>query len=205
MTVQRWIGALAVCGLVVGATSAFAQPQPPRPDEWKRGTTLAGFAGVLAERSAVQPAAGAALGWEIAPHLSVEGQGTWLRPGDGAGAFAAQLRARVPLRRNQPVVPFAAAGVGLYRATFDGGAAIEHEFYRRRAGARAPALGVSFDDFMAVVGGGVDVFLARRLALRPEVAAVMVTDSGHSRVVPLATLQVVYHFDTHEVIAQRRR
>lgn len=205
MTTRRWLAAVAAWGVALFATPAAAQSPAPEAEDWSRGTTLAGFAGVLVDGATADPVTGAALGWEIAPHLSVEGQGAWVRMGDGAGAFAGQIRARVPLRRHQPLVPYAVGGIGVYRATFDGGAAVGHQFYRRRTGARAPAGGAVFDDFMAVAGGGVDLFLTRRLALRPEVTALIVTDSGDARVVPLATVQLVYHFTTQPVTERRRR
>jgi hypothetical protein len=182
------------------AAPAFAQP----PDQWQRGTTLAAFAGGTVEPSGAKPAAGASLGWEIARFLSLDGQGAWIRVGNGAEAFAGQLRARVPLRRNRAFVPFVAGGVGLYRASFEAGARRLPDFYQRRIDLAAGPGGRVFDDFMTTAGGGADVFVTRHLAVRPEAAVWLVSAKSETRALPFIAAHVVYHFDTHPVTERRR-
>ena len=202
MNARRLMGTAGACVAVfLLATQAFAQPR----EEWQRGTTLAGFIGSTVDGSSANMAAGASFGWEIVRYLGVEAQGAWIETGRDRGAFAGQMRARVPLRRDRAVVPFVAGGIGLYRATFDAGAALP-VFYDRPA---SPGTGTAtrrvFDDFMTTAGGGADVFVASHLALRPEVAALIVSSSEDTRVVPLLSLQLVYHFETHPVTERARR
>jgi hypothetical protein len=56
----------------------------------------------------------------------------WFDAGPGADAFAAVLGARIPLLATRPVVPFASASVGVYRATFDAASSRVPSFYQRR-------------------------------------------------------------------------
>ena len=57
------------------------------------------------------------MGWELTPHLAIEGRGVWLDTGPGAGAFTALLGARLPILPGRLIVPFVSGSAGLYRAT----------------------------------------------------------------------------------------
>jgi hypothetical protein len=176
--------------------------------EWHRGTTLSGFIGGASPTSGTDVAAGAALGWELTPHFTLEGRGMWLEGGPGTDAFAAVLGGRFPLLAARPVVPFASAGVGMYRATFDPASSRVPGFYQRRMMGTMSGTGQfasrTFDDFAVALGGGADIFLARHLALRPDVTVLLVMSGSDTRAVPVYGLQLAYHFESHPVTPDRR-
>ena len=59
--------------------------------------------------------------------------------------------------------------------------------------------GRTFDDFVVALGGGVDVFLASHLALRPEVTVLLVTTRSDIRTVPVYGVHLAYHFESHPI------
>jgi hypothetical protein len=193
--VRMWIVAVAIVGFAHDAWS-----QTVAATEWHRGTTLAGFVGAASISTDTDAAAGAALGWELTPHFTLEGRGMWIDAGPGADAFAAVLGARIPLMPARPVVPFVSAGVGVYRATFDAAFNGIPRFYQRRMMSGAAEFrGRTFDDFAVAFGGGVDIVLARHLALRPDVTVLLVTTRSDSRAVPVYGVQLAYHFESHPI------
>jgi hypothetical protein len=73
-------------------------------------------------------------------------------------------------------------------------------FYRRRMAPDAtPFSRRTFDDFAVAFGGGVDVFVVRHLALRPEVTVLLATTRSHTRALPVWGVQLAYHFEDHPV------
>lgn len=187
-----WVLAIGMAGLVHEAWA-----QAVAASEWHRGTTLAGFVGAASPASGTDVAAGLALGWELTPHFTLEGRGMWFDAGPGADALAAVLGARIPLVAARPVVPFASAGVGVYRATFDA-ASYQRRLMGMMSGpGRFPAR--AFDDFAVALGGGADIFLARHLALRPDLTVLLVTTRSDTRAVPVYGLQLAYHFESHPI------
>jgi hypothetical protein len=145
-------------------------------------------------------AAGGAFGWELTPHFTLEGRGIWLAAGPRADAFTALLGARMPLLPARQMVPFVSAGVGVYRATFEAAQTGIPPFYRRRMMSGLPDFPVrTFDDFVVALGGGADVFLARHLALRPDVTVLLITTRSDRRVVPVYGMQLAYHFESHPI------
>jgi hypothetical protein len=197
---HTWAGAW-----IVAAAVAVAPPQAPAQTagktDFRHGTTLAGFLGAATAESRTDVAAGAAIGWELTPHLTIEGRGAWFDAGRRADAFAALLGARMPILADRPVVPFVSAGVGLYRATFDAAPARIPRFYQRRMMSMGAGQwrARTFDDFAVAFGGGADVFLARHLALRPEVTVLLVTTRSNARAVPVFGVQLAYHFESHPI------
>jgi hypothetical protein len=184
---------------------AWAQEAPtpnpnanPNPNQWQRGTTLTAFGGVGTASSETDASVGLALGWEPVPHLAIEGRGIWFDTNEGSSAFTAMLEARVPLRPGRRFNPYGAAGVGLFRATFNSSATDIPDFYRQRMDAGAPQVG-TFDDFELVFGGGVDFFVSQHWSLRPEGSALVVFGGGDSRTVGLFGVTVAYHFEPHLV------
>ena len=168
-------------------------------EEWRHGTTLGGFVGAASPFSGVDPAAGLSLGWELKPWLGVEGRGTWFPAPDGMSAFAAALGARVAFESARPVLPFASAGVGFYRATFDAPASAGMpRFYRRRMG-EVGLLGRTFNDFLVTIGAGTEVFVSRHVAIRPELAVLLVTGPSDIRPIPQLGVHMVYHFESHPI------
>jgi hypothetical protein len=195
-------GAVALV-LVTVAPKAWSQTVVA--DEWRQGTTLAGFVGAASASADTEVAAGAALGWEITPHFTLEGRGIWFDAGHRADAFTALLGARVPLLPGHLLVPFLYGGAGVYRTTFESMSSTIPGFYRRRMMSdEARFRDQAFNDFVAALGGGVDLFLARHLALRPEVTVLLVTTRAETRAVSAFGVQLAYHFESHPITPSGR-
>jgi len=187
------VSALLLCAALSGTASAQRAPT-----NWQKGTTLALFGGA-ATASGTRATTGASLGWEIWSHLTVDGSGVWITPRRGASAFAAQLGARVNLTPPSPVVPFVSGGVGLYRANFSNASADVPDFYRRRMVGTTLTERATFDDFMFSLGGGVDIYLRRHLALRPDLRVMFARHDSSTRAVPVYGIHLAYHFEEHVV------
>lgn len=197
--------AACLAATVLLTIGSDAWSQTVSTDDWRRGTTLAGFVGASSPSSNTSPAVGAALGWEITPHFTVDGRGIWMDAGHRADAFAALLGARIPLLPARTVVPFVSAGAGVYRASFDSASSTMPAFYQRRMTSNSAGIQHrTFDDFVVSIGGGVDVFLARHVALRPEVEFLVVTTTSDTRTVPVFGVQLAYHFESHPITPARR-
>jgi len=195
-----WAGAWIVAAAVAVAPQ-HASGQTAGKNDFRQGTALGGFLGAASTASRMDVAAGAAIGWELMPHLTVEGRGIWLDAGPRANAFAALLGARIPILAGRPVAPFVSAGVGLYRATFDAAPARIPRFYQRRMmsiGA-GESRAWTFDDFAVAFGGGADFFLAQHLAFRPELTVLLVTTRSNAHAVPVFGAQLAYHFESHPI------
>jgi hypothetical protein len=105
------------------------------PETAGPGATIAFLGGGATTTSTAGPLAGATVVYDLNERWSVEGQGAWLGRGSGADAFTVTGNVLVnllPLGRR--VVPYAAAGGGVYRASFDLG-------HRRLMGAVAGPFG----------------------------------------------------------------
>ncbi len=195
------------CGLAfalafLGVATASAQTDPAT---WRRGTTLNVFGGLAASSNDRAPLAGAAFGWEITPRIGVEASGAWLGWGHEAHGFSAAMRAIVPIRPSRSVAPFLSAGVGLHRAWFRIADPEMPEFYRRRVDERPEAFGDSatFTDPSLVFGGGVNVFVSRQIAIRPELDATLVMHDRRTRVIPTVQVHLAYHFEDHPTASAR--
>jgi hypothetical protein len=174
---------------------ASAQIAPP-PNPWTHGTTLNVFAGAASASSETGPLAGGALGWQITPWVSVEGSGTWFNRRTGADAFAADLKALVNIIAARPVAPFVEGGIGMYRASFDSSRGLLPDFYRARTtGDMGNIGGITFTDPSFVVGGGVNMFVARHVAIRPDIEATIVRRNSQSYVVTSLSVHLAYHFE----------
>jgi hypothetical protein len=196
--------ALTVAALAVAAP---ATAQVVRPDEWDRGTTLTGFAGMAFDSSRQGPLFGGTVGWELTQIFAIEGTGMWVHPGSNADVFAAALKVRTALfggrQRLRGAVPFLQAGIGFYRATFEGSEEIP-DFYRHRMARDVSPGTSSFTDPSFVFGGGADVFISRNLAIRPDVEAMLVFRNSDSHIVTAIRFNVVYHIEDHPVTPSRR-
>jgi hypothetical protein len=202
---------IVLAAILLSCAAASAQtPQvdspPIDPDTWRRGTTLNVFGGLTGGSGDLGTLAGGALGWEITPRIALEAHGAWTEWGHDAHAFSAAFRALVPLRASRSVSPFVAGGVGLYRSTFQVADADAPEFYLRRIGERTGALGTTatFTDPSVVVGGGVNLFLTRQIAVRPELDATIVARDGHRRATAEVRVHFAYHFEDHPITPLRR-
>lgn len=189
---------IAVATAIALLLAANASAQSGSANKWRNGTTLAGFVGGA---TAPDPSAatGASLGWELLPHLTIDGSGIWTMPRDEASTVTALLGVRVNLTPPRPVVPFVSGGAGVHRATFDTSTSPVPEFYRRRLPSVSTGLRrrYAFDDFAYAVGAGADIFLRRHLALRPDVRLVFVTDGGATHTGGVYGLHLAYHFEDH--------
>jgi opacity protein-like surface antigen len=184
----QWVAGIAILAAPVaawGQTSSGAQ--------WQRGTTLGGFAGAAAVDGAT-PALGTALGWEFHRHVSVEGRGIWMTTDPGSDFYVA-LNALVPLRSLRNVVPFATAGIGMYRATVDVRDGDVPDFYQQRMNGRPSA---AFQDVALPFGGGANVFVTSHVAIRPEASVILVVNGSETRTVGLYGIHVAYHFEPHK-------
>ena len=183
------------CGCrVPQCMSIEASAQTSRDIEWQPGTTLSGFVGASATAAGPAPAAGTAFGWELTPHFTIEGRGTWLRHDRGLTDFSASVNALIPLLRPRSVVPFALAGFGMYGATVDAGSPDVPAFYRDRMPSDADR--PVFEDLLLVFGGGADVFVTSRLALRPEVALYVITTRHDHLTRTVYSVHLAYHFES---------
>jgi hypothetical protein len=189
------------------ALTGLAAAQPALPQEWERGTTLTGVVGVATDSGGTAAMFGGSVAWELTPRLAVEGSGRWLEFGQGANAFAGDLKVRSRLWGRRHVDPFVEAGIGLYRASYD----VRHSpdipgFYRRRMPIDLPATMTvrTFTDPTVVVGGGLNVYLHRHFALRPDVGATVVLREGRRHVVTTVGVHAVVHFEEHPVTPRRR-
>jgi hypothetical protein len=57
----------------------------------------------------------------------------------------------------------------------------------------------SFNDFAYSFGGGLDIFLRRHVALRPDVRVILATDGSRSRAVAVYGVHLAVHFEEHPV------
>ena len=184
-----------VATIVMLAASVEAWGQTSKATQWQRGTTLGGFGGVASLESTT-PALGTALGWEFDRHLTVEGRGIWMTKDPGGTDFFVALNAIVPLRPLRNVVPFALAGIGMYRASVDATIGDVPDFYQQRLNGHPRA---TFEDVALPFGGGANVFVTSHIAIRPEVSLILVMNGGETRTVGLYGLHVAYHFEPHKM------
>ena len=199
---HRWpafILVLSTCGTASAQTA-------PAGNTWSHGTTVNGFAGAASASSETGPLAGGAVGWEVTPWVALEGSGSWLDRHNGADAFAADLKVLVNLAAAHPVVPFLEGGIGLYRAWFDLSRGTLPGFYKgRMAGNGANVKQMAFTDPSFIFGGGVNLFISRQVAIRPDVEAKIVRRNSQNFVMTAVSIHLAYHFEDHPITPSRSR
>ena len=195
MLALRALLAATIVVLTGGTTPASAQT--PAHD-WSEGTSVSLFGGLSVDGSAGGALAGGGAGWTITPRFGLEGRVGWSEDVSETDAFAASLTARFSPRTPRTSVPFVRAGVGLYRASFDTQADIP-DFYARRLDASEHNRRTSMMDPSLVAGAGVDVWVSRHVALRPEVEITTVLADGRGYLVTNVTFHVSYHFESRRV------
>jgi hypothetical protein len=192
---------------VLGAAiTAAAQPTPPRYHA-SHGTTLNVFGGVASGGSDSGGLFGGAVGWEFTPWFGIEGDAAWLDRRGANEDFAATASLHVNLTGRRTAVPFLKGGIGLYHARFANEAGVGPEFYRRRLGNVQSTIGrsLTFTDPAIVAGGGVNLFLSRHVAVRPQVEAIMAVRGSRTHVVTAFTMHLAYHFEDHPITSSRTR
>lgn len=197
------LATVALFALVV-STPAAAQTVPSGAD-WNHGTTVNLFGGVSADSSDTGPFFGGGIGWEIKPTLAIEGSMGWIdRPGDKTNAYNAGLKAQVSLPGLGTVAPFLSGGFGLYHASFGPGSEMP-EFYSLRV-TNEPGLRRvnTFTDPAFIFGGGVNVYLSRHLAIRPDVEVNLVRAESRNHFVTGVSVRFAYHFEDHPVTPFRK-
>lgn len=189
-------GCFALLMVTLSATASAQEDASP----WQHATTLNAFAGAATDFSETGLAAGMAMGWDATPRIALEGNGSWFDRGDGANAFSAAAKLQVRLR-SVPVVPFAEAGFGLYRAWFEADSTAVPEFYQQRI----TATDRTVTDPAFVFGGGVNLFASRRVSIRPEVETLLVVGGGQTHFVTTFAARLVYHFEDRPITPARPR
>jgi hypothetical protein len=195
--------AAAVLMVLCRSDIASAQIAPPL-NMWTHGTTVNVFAGAASASSETAPLAGGAVGWEVTRRVALEGAGWWLNRRNGAEAFAAELKALVNVTAARPVVPFVESGIGLYRASFDSSRGTIPGFYQgRTAGNAVNVTRMTFTDPSFILGGGVNLFVTRHVAIRPDVEAKIVRRHSQNYVVTAVSVHMAYHFEDHPITPSR--
>jgi len=183
-------------------SAATAQTVPSHL--WSHGTTINLFTGVATASSNPGMTAGGAAGWEVTRLFGIEGLAEWLDRPQGEEGFAVSLTGQMNLTGARPIVPFVKGGVGFYRAIFDSTATEIPDFYRDRLGTAAPLeTRQTFTDPSFVIGGGVQVFVSRHWAIRPDAGLTIVKDHGASYLIPGVSVHAAYHFEDHPVTPSR--
>ena len=194
----RALSPLWFSGFVLLFAIPAAAQSVPQSYEWSHGTTLNVFGGAARADGDTRPVAGGSIGWEILPTLAIESSGYWFDRGADRDAFAAAVKLRAALPIRGAIVPFAVAGIGLYRASFDPAASTIPDFYRARMVATGTAGSVNvFTDPSFIAGGGLNVFISRHVSVRPDVEATFVTRHSQHYLVTVAAVHLAYHFEKH--------
>lgn len=189
-------GGLLGCALPVWAQGA------------QRATGLSVSVGVADDSAATGGTVGGSVHVDLTPTIGVEGAGRWLHRGDDASAFAADLVGLVGTRLSERMMPYVAAGVGVYRASFDvpagsaGPPSTVPGFYARRFTATPIGGGsrnFSFTDPSLILGAGVSFSASRSLVLRPDVRMLFVRRDGDTHKVLVATVNVGFRFERRPV------
>ena len=92
-------------------------------------------------------------------------------------------------------------GIGLYRASFDRPGSAMPAFYGRRMAMDGGRMGsaATFTDPTVVFGGGVNAFVNRHWAIRPDVREMVVLRNSRSYFVTAFALHVAYHFEDQPI------
>jgi hypothetical protein len=185
------------CGMFLLATAAAVEAQST-PD-FTRCTTANFMGGVSFADRDQTGVLGGAIGWELTPRLNIEATTRWLLPKNGADAFAVTFTAQMPLLSRRTFVPFVSGGMGVYSASFDKDSSAIPEFYGQRMTPPGVPAGPTerFTDPAFVFGGGLSIFAARNVSIRPEVETIWVRDNGMNHFVTSATVRFAYHFELH--------
>lgn len=194
---------IALTAVLVACLTGMATPSSAQTNsvQWRHGTALAIFAGGASQSGTTDNAAGASIGWELTPNLTIEGSGLWVDT-KGVDTFDALIGSRISMGPRRGIVPFVSAGVGVQNASVDMSATGVPDFYLRRAAAPAPpatGLRQTFDDFAIAVGGGVDWFLNHHVAVRPDVRVYTAFADRRARPMAVYGVHLAYHFEEHAV------
>jgi hypothetical protein len=86
----------------------------------------------------------------------------------------------------------------MYRASFTPSQSQIPAFYRQRMTIQSNLLSIqSFTDPSFILGIGVNVFLTRHFAIRPDIDAKIVRGNSQNYVVTALAVHLSYHFEQH--------
>lgn len=200
---------LCAAGVFLAATSVAAQEAPaqeaPASGAWTRGSSINVFGGLATDGSRSGVDAGAAIGWDVTPRIGMEGTASWLDRGTRADAFAADLSVLFFLVAPRRTVPFVKAGGGVYRTWLDTVESPIPEFYGRRIVERPIGTSATFTDGMIVAGGGANVWVSSRIAIRPEVETKFVVADGRTYPVTTVGVRLAFYFEEHPTTDRQPR
>jgi hypothetical protein len=212
--------ALLAAGLLTAAGPSFAQPYPSMTTG--RTTALYLQGGLSVGSSDTGGALGGAFTFDVSDRLGLEVSGGYLDRGPGIDAWTVSGSLLVFLRSaDEDVVPFLAAGGGLYRSTFDFGhprfagawdaaswmpalhgpmsASVYGSMWGGSRGSMwhgspGPEGHMSSTDPVFPLGGGVRWNVNDRLSLRADGRALVVAAEGETFTVGLFTVGVGLRF-----------
>jgi hypothetical protein len=203
-----WSSAFIVLVVATAATAQTTQKiqPPPSTPMWQHGSTLNLFGGTASAPSHRAAIGGGAVGWELKPRFAVEGSGEWMKWGAGSHAFAAAITVQTGLAGPRPLMPFLTGGIGLYRASFARIGSAMPAFYARRISTDGMSMGTTatFTDPTVVFGGGVNAFISRHWAVRPDVREMVVLRNSRSYFVTDFAVHLAYHFEDHPITPKVR-
>ena len=199
-----WVASFVLALAGVAAAQTIDRPAPVVM--FQHGSTINLFTGAATTPSMAAAIGGAGVGWELTPRFAIEGSGQWLDWNSSRRGFGASLAAQLGVAGTRKLMPFVSGGVGLYHAEFDnpylGGIPA---FYARRLtnGAMTGSI-ARFTDPTVVFGGGINTFVSRHWALRPDVQEVAVLRDAQAYWMTTFAFHVAYHFEEHPITPRLR-
>jgi hypothetical protein len=185
------IGGALVLLLAVPPPAATAQDDRRRVNS-QRGAELSLFGGASVSATGAGPSFGWSLGWRPTNRIAIEGSASWVGEPHTDG-FAAVFGPRFYLRATGRTTAFVTTEVGLFHASVSPLDPEAPRFYLDRMPATVPVEEV-FNDFVAALGGGLDLRLTGHLWMRPHVRVLMVVDGWRMRTLAVPGVHLTYKF-----------
>jgi hypothetical protein len=201
-----------VLGVFMTAIPAGAQTpiEPVDQNLWSRATSLVAGGGVAADDGQADSWLGGGVSWQAWRHVAIGASGLWQdRAGDATG-FGGDLTVEFLVAPSRaPLKPFVRAGIGAYRASFEGsgdsGAEVVPTFYKHRmADDPAATPGSTFTDTSWILGFGLDIPVSRNLSVRPDARFMWVTANGDSHTMTFVGVHLAYRVESHPVTPARK-
>jgi hypothetical protein len=202
------LGYLVLC-VGLSAIPAGAQTPNERVDRiaWSRATSLLAGGGVAAVDGQADSWLGGGVAWQGWRRVAIGASGLWQdRPGD-ASAFGGDLTVELMVAPGDaPLKPFVRAGIGAYRASFQGAEDVP-QFYKRRMTASADPTAApsgTFTDTSWILGVGLDIPVSRHLSVRPDARFMWVRANGDSYAMTFVGVHLGYRVESHPVTPSRK-
>jgi len=201
---KRALWAVSFVLTFTGLAAAQKVQQPPPVVMFTHGSTIDFFTGAATAPSTTAAIGGAGVGWELTPRFTIEGSGQWLEWSSSRHGFTAALTGQAGFAGSRTLMPFVTAGVGLYYVEFEHPELGMPGFYGRRTTSAQAGTLARFTDPTVIVGGGVNTFVSRHWALRPEVQETAVLRDARSYWMTTFAFHVSYHFEDHPITPRMR-